>query len=255
MSSLTNQHDVYANVVSTDFLYVNGAEITAEGMIGPPGSIAQSYEGAWSPTVYYLPNDVVVYGGSSYVALAPNTNSVPSLDNPLWGVLAVVGSVGAASTVPGPPGADSTVPGPQGPQGLPGADSTVPGPQGPPGEDASVITTFRDIWSATTSYARGDIIIYSENNDGIYSCYLCLISNTNQVPPSPGNTSTYWAFLATHGSQGEQGPRGWTGDRGPAGQVCSFFIATCDTCNSVDRMAQMEKMGKMDPMASARYWI
>ena len=202
MSSLTNSTDVYANTVVTDYLYVNGVEITADGMVGSPGSIAQSYEGTWSSTVDYLPNDVVVYGGSSYVALAPNTNSTPSLDNPLWGVLAVVGSVGPASTVPGPPG----------------GDSTVPGPAGPPGEDASVISTYRSVWSAATAYMRGDIVIYSELNNSVYSCYLCIADNTNQTPPSPGNTTSYWAFVATHGAQGQKGDPGDTGPRGPAGQ-------------------------------------
>ena len=169
MSSLTNSTDVYANVVVTDYLYVNGVEITAD-MEGPPGP--------------------------------PGPQGPP----------------GADSTVPGPagpPGADSTVPGPQGP---PGADSTVPGPQGPPGEDASVISTYRSVWSAATAYVRGDIVIYSELNNSIYSCYLCIADNTNQTPPSPGNTTSYWAFVATHGAQGQKGDTGDTGPRGPAGQ-------------------------------------
>ncbi len=154
MSSLTNQIDVFANVVETDVLYVGGEQITAEGVVGEQGP--------------------------------------PGPQGPQ-----------------GPQGAQG-VAGPQGAQGAPGVNGTN-------GADGSVITTFRDVWNSTTAYARGDIIIYSENNDGIYSCYLCLAANTNQAPPSPGNTSTYWAFLATHGAQGEQGPRGWTGATGPAG--------------------------------------
>jgi hypothetical protein len=42
----------------------------------------------------------------------------------------------------------------------------------------------------------------------------------NQTPPSPGNTSTFWSFIAVHGIRGlrgEIGPRGPTGPEGPEG--------------------------------------
>jgi hypothetical protein len=63
------------------------------------------YRGAWSSSTPYLANDVVVYLGSSYLALAANTNKAPATNPGSWGVLAHKGNTGT----PGPPGPSGVV--------------------------------------------------------------------------------------------------------------------------------------------------
>ncbi len=53
------------------------------------------YKGGWSSTASYLPGDVVVSSGSSYVALVGNTNVTPAGNAATWGVLAKKGNTGA----------------------------------------------------------------------------------------------------------------------------------------------------------------
>jgi hypothetical protein len=131
----------------------------------------------------------------------------------------IVGPPGPA----GPPGAT----GPAGPAGATGATGQpgaagatgATGPAGPTGATGSLIATFRGVWSNATPYAIGDVVLYAENNDAIYSCYLATQASTNAVPPSPGQTSIYWSFIAVHGVQGVKGDTGDTGPRGPKGDT------------------------------------
>jgi hypothetical protein len=69
-----------------------------------------NWRGTWSSTTAYNINDAVVLNGSSYVAIAANTNSKPPSAN--WNTLALHGAIGpkGATGATGPAG-------PQGPQG------------------------------------------------------------------------------------------------------------------------------------------
>ncbi|GAA1894668.1 hypothetical protein [Lapillicoccus jejuensis] len=76
-----------------------------------------SFRGTWSTTTSYRVDDAVTKGGSTYVALLPNTG-VPVTNTANWAVLAAKGATG-----------------PQGPAGATGATGATgaSGPQGPQG--------------------------------------------------------------------------------------------------------------------------
>lgn len=65
-----------------------------QGPAGPPGMV---WRGVWSAITAYVVNDAVQYGGSSWIAVAANTNSAPSLVNPAWNLLAQAGSGGGGA--------------------------------------------------------------------------------------------------------------------------------------------------------------
>ncbi len=71
-----------------------------------------SPKGPWDSGADYAANDLVSYGGSSYLALAANTNDAPPSAN--WMLIAEKGDVGAT----GAPGADGT-------DGVDGAAATI----------------------------------------------------------------------------------------------------------------------------------
>ena len=69
-------------------------------------SPAFNFQGAWSNSTAYAVGDVVTNGGSSYLALAANTNVKPKTDPATWAVLAAKGAAGVQG-VQGPPGPDN----------------------------------------------------------------------------------------------------------------------------------------------------
>jgi hypothetical protein len=115
--------------------------------------------GQWKASATYDPNDVVEYGGSSYVAVSSNSNTPPSSTAPAWNVLAAQGPQGAAGQAgaTGPQGAkgDTGAQGPAGPKGDTGAqgpagpkgDKGDTGAQGPPGPTGKLTCTsdFGDV--------------------------------------------------------------------------------------------------------------
>ena len=85
----------------------------SQGVAGPVGAAGLNFVGAFDNTLGYSIDDVVFFGGSSYVALmnipAPTPPTVlpnPDIDTVSWNFLAVAGLTG-----------------PQGPQGIQGAGS------------------------------------------------------------------------------------------------------------------------------------
>jgi hypothetical protein len=58
------------------------------GPQGPTGPAGVTNRGSWSSSTNYQPNDIVAYGGSSWLALLPNNNSSPYRSNPNWQLLA-----------------------------------------------------------------------------------------------------------------------------------------------------------------------
>lgn len=112
--------------------------IGTSGPAGPPGATGRPgliWKGQWNPSAAYEASDVVLFAGSSYVALQPNTDISPS--SPVtWDLLAQNGATGAvglqgAAGPAGPIGATGAA----GPQGEPGQQGVngPPGPIGPQG--------------------------------------------------------------------------------------------------------------------------
>lgn len=118
------------------------------------------------------------------------------------------GTVGATGPQgPAGPQGPQGVAGPMGPQGLTGAT----GPQGPAGPSGANAFVFRGAYSATTSFAQGDVVTFGG------SSYVSLVAaNEGNAPPS---SPSAWAALAlgATGVQGPQGPAGPVGPQGPAG--------------------------------------
>jgi hypothetical protein len=64
-----------------------------------------TYRGQWSATTFYTANDAISFDGSTYLALAANSNSQPDLYPQAWSVVAQAGSTGPS----GPAGTAATV--------------------------------------------------------------------------------------------------------------------------------------------------
>jgi hypothetical protein len=91
---------------------------TTAGGSGGSGS-GFAYLGAWSSATAYVTNNIVAFGGSSYIALTGNTNVTPGSDGGVtWAVLAAAGAQGPA----GVNGIDGT----NGTNGAPGAPGYSP---------------------------------------------------------------------------------------------------------------------------------
>jgi hypothetical protein len=77
----------------------------AAGAAGPQGRAGVSYKGAWVASTGYVANDAVLYGGTTYLALATSLGLQPDTHPAAWGVLAQAGVAGPT----GPAGAAATV--------------------------------------------------------------------------------------------------------------------------------------------------
>src|SRR4051812_32825546 len=100
--------------------------MTAHASGGGRGS-AFIWRDAWNSSTTYHANDVVSFGGSSYLALTASTNVAPDTDPAKWGRLPRAGARGAT----GPAGAAGAQ-GPSGPTGATGSTGAT-GPAGPTG--------------------------------------------------------------------------------------------------------------------------
>jgi hypothetical protein len=119
---------------------------------------ALTSRGAWDATTQYQVGDLVTVSGSTWIALAPNTD-VPPTEGSDWSPVtpAATGPQGPAGPQ-GPPGPQGPA-GPQGPQGLQG----LQGPAGPPGLQGPGLSF--DILSVTgnstiTVPSNGHSVIY-----------------------------------------------------------------------------------------------
>jgi len=77
----------------------------APGPQGPAGAVGMNYRGAWASGTAYQANDAVLYGGTTYLALAANMAIEPAQSPTVWGVLAEAGVAGPT----GPGGAAASV--------------------------------------------------------------------------------------------------------------------------------------------------
>ena len=104
------------------------------------------WQGTWDSATTYQVNDLVEYQGSSYIAIAVNSDTVPT-NTSFWNLVAEEGAAGPT--------------GPTGPAGPVGMNWTGP-------------------WSSSTAYAVGDGVYQNG------SSYICIVANTNQPPPDTG---------------------------------------------------------------------
>ena len=101
------------------------------------------WQGTWDSATTYQVNDLVEYQGSSYIAIAVNSDTVPT-NTSFWNLVAAEGAAGPT--------------GPTGPAGPVGMNWTGP-------------------WSSSTAYAVGDGVYQNG------SSYICIVANTNEPPP------------------------------------------------------------------------
>ncbi|MGC2450334.1 MAG: hypothetical protein WA477_21975, partial [Candidatus Sulfotelmatobacter sp.] len=184
----------------------------ATGAAGPQGSAGANgtgfnFRNAFDPAATYSINDVVTYGGSTYlanVANGPNTLT-PDANTSSWVVLAQQGAIGST----GPQGLTGAM-GPQGPQGIQG----LTGAQGTPGSNGTNGTNgidgtngaqgiqgisgtngtngtgfnFRGVFNPSTGYALNDVVTYS--------------SITYNVNVAFGASGSMVGTITTDGTQG-----------------------------------------------------
>jgi hypothetical protein len=77
----------------------------APGPAGAPGAVGVTYRGSWVAASAYHANDVVVFGGATYLAVTTSLGSEPDVSPAQWAVLAQNGVAGAT----GPGGVAATV--------------------------------------------------------------------------------------------------------------------------------------------------
>ena len=96
------------------------------GTKGDRGEVGINWRGTWAPTTAYVPRDCVAHNGSSYIATAANTNSIPATSSS-WNLLAAQGATGAIGQT-----GSSGIKGDVGDRGLQGVQGAI-GLQGIPG--------------------------------------------------------------------------------------------------------------------------
>jgi hypothetical protein len=177
-----------------------------QGVQGLPGL---GFEGTYSSTTNYGLNDVVAFGGSSYISLAAgNHGNTPGSSPGYWTVLAAQGATGAA--------------GPQGPQGTAGAAGIQgpAGPQGPAGANGANGAAgtpglvYQGAYASTSNYALGDVVLWQG------SSWASLVASNHGNTPSL--SPAFWGILTAQGPAGPtgaQGPQGLTGATGATGST------------------------------------
>jgi hypothetical protein len=93
----------------------------ATGATGAQGAVGVTYRGAWGSGVSYQVNDVVGFGGATYLAARSSLGAEPDVSPAAWAELAQNGGVGAS----GPAGAAATVSVGTVTTGLPGTQAMV----------------------------------------------------------------------------------------------------------------------------------
>jgi hypothetical protein len=93
-----------------DAQYGEGAEFESDllGGAGTGGVAGVNYRGAWVLGGTYQVRDAVLYGGTTYLAIALSSGAEPDLSPTAWAVLAQAGAAGSAGPT-GPGGAAASV--------------------------------------------------------------------------------------------------------------------------------------------------
>jgi hypothetical protein len=202
----------------------------ANGAIGAMGTFSAA--GNWASATTYQVGQVVFCAacstnGSSYIAIATNTNQDPPTQTAVWNLVAQAGATGTTGIngtngLSGATGAAGSAgaAGSPGATGVAGATGTT-GPQGPVGAQgitgangatgaAGATGSLPQItaYSSATTYAQGSAVVYQG------STYQS-VSNAN-LNNLPTNT-TFWTLIAQAGATGVAGATGATGVIGATG--------------------------------------
>jgi hypothetical protein len=146
------------------------------------------WSGPYNSSTAYQKNDVVSYGGSSWISILSSTNHTP-ITGTYWQLLAQAGSSGGGGTA-----GIQGIQGLQGPIGLTG----LSGSSGATGQGF----TYRAVYSATTTYAVYDVVTYSG------SSYVCIGAGSAHQPDT---SPLFWTLMVSIGGTGIAGPVGPTG--------------------------------------------
>ncbi|WP_222829258.1 DNRLRE domain-containing protein [Terriglobus saanensis] len=201
-----------------------------QGARGATGDAGLNYKGAWNAATGYALHDAVSFGGSSYLAVAANSETNPADDvaagGSNWAVLAqqgTPGEAGAATVQIGSvtSGAAASVTN-SGTQNAAVLNFTLPaGPAGSAGATGAVGMTYRGAWSGANQYSASDAVTLNGTS------YLALTSNTNVNPASDVSASAgHWAVLAAEGTSGATGD---VGPAGPSGSAATVSIGSVTT--------------------------
>jgi hypothetical protein len=155
----------------------------AQGVAGPVGAAGLNFVGAFDNTIGYLIDDVVFFGGSSYVAVinipAPTPPTVlpnPNVDTVSWNFLAIQGLTG-----------------PQGPQGIPGPASFVHY-IGEPYQGGIVVELWKDNLGVEhgliMSYVNLASNVFSNVNVGGVLSASNGLANSNTIIGQAGHTTS-----------------------------------------------------------------
>ena len=178
-----------------------------QGPMGPQGQagpVGLNPRGPYDSTINYGLGDGVVFGGSSYVSLAAgNQGHTPDGSPAQWAMFAAAGAQGIAGPA-GPTGV-------QGPAGVTGATGAqgLTGATGATGAQGPAAANFIGSYSAATSYALRDAVLYNG------STYVSLVDNNHGQPPD--QSPSQWTLIAARGVTGPIGPAGPTGAAGSTG--------------------------------------
>jgi hypothetical protein len=189
---------------------VNGASIN--GSSGTSGTSGRGfiYEGNWTGTTTYQIDDVVFFNSNSYVAIADNTNKIPSIEPAFWGLFAQAGSNGTSGS-----NGSSGTSGSNGSSGTSGSSGSngSSGTSGSSGSDGSSGTSGSS-GSSGTAGSSG-----TSGSDGS--------SGTSGSNGSSG-TSGSDGLVGSNGSSGTSGTSGTDGSSGTSGITpdTSQFITT-----------------------------
>lgn len=182
---------------------------------GDPGMV---WKGAYSAGVQYAQDDVVGYGGSSWIAKAAVMNVTPT-EGASWGKVADKGATGdAAPNVKVQFSADAST----------WSDTYTAGDVyarfstdngatwgsaarilGEKGDTGAPGTRWLGAWSAETTYVLNDGVSHGGRS------FVALSENTNSEPPAAGNAT--WLLVADRGADGQDGTNGTNGADGGDG--------------------------------------
>jgi hypothetical protein len=180
---------------------------------------------------------VIYYGGSNYIKVNGDGNSVssPDLDQSEWIIYTSKGTDGSSGTSgldgsSGTSGLDgssgtsgySGTSGSSGSSGSSGTSGTsgltgVQGPQGPQGDIGPVGVSgliWRGAWSNNSLYNMNDAVGYASAS---WWCVATVSSTASVITPNLDTTHIHWALLTSQGAQGPQGPQGVIGPQGSQG--------------------------------------
>jgi hypothetical protein len=154
-----------------------------QGVAGPVGAAGLTFVGTFNNTLGYSVDDVVFFGGSSYVALAnipapifPAVLPNPNVDTVNWNFLAIQGLTG-----------------PQGPQGIPGP-AAFTRYVGEPYQGGIIVDVWKDNLGVEhgliMSYVNLTVKVWSNVNIAALLSVTDGLANSNAIVAEAGHTTS-----------------------------------------------------------------